>query len=488
MLAVGVLIVAIGATFAMNRIGDDPTTAVGQEPVATEAVPDQEGTAEPEPGTPEPEPDPTAEPEPDPTAEPEPDPTAEPEPDPTQDATSVPVPEPEATPGARATADPDSTPTTTEPPVTEATMGPGPDAAEPTAGASATPPLPDNTATPGATPPPGPGSAPWAQVGDDGTGVHTLYVGTVGGPAREVITRDVPIAISGPVDGRVLAWWREGDSSIIVLVETADGSRTTVARPTDNLGYAASLDPSGRFIYTAPYAGGDRIAGLYRMSVEGGKPERLADGWGASVAVMIWSLDGRWLAISDANGPETVYRILDTRDDTMTIQRGSGIGDAFGFLGDELVGYLARGDGGITKYPLLALDVTTGKVRTVVEGDGGALGVIRPDMQGRPVLAYDMPDQDGQYTVRTTDGSGGSRLLYVSQDDFGAAIFGESGTRSLVKTDLWGGVESPGLVPVFTGGIPYVWPGGPNLEDPQRLMVGMETGEIVAFDVKEGQR
>lgn len=268
----------------------------------------------------------------------------------------------------------------------------------------------------------------------------------------------------------------------MILVNTADGSRITVAHQDGNLGEGASLDPSGRFVYMAPYAGDEQIRSLYRMPVAGGEVERIADGWEANLARMTWSLDGRWLAISGSKGSEVVHRVLDTRDGTLTAHRGSGIGTPIGFLGDELVGYLARGDGGITRYPLLALDVTTGKVRTLVDGDGGALGVVLPDAHGSPVLAYDVPDEDGRYTVRITDRSGASRPLHSSEERWQDAIFGEGETSALVGTGLEGGVESPGFAPVFTGGIPYAWPGGPDYEHPTRTMVGLATGEATMFE------
>lgn len=461
LVVIGVVVIAALVILALSRGFPGRETAfVGQEPAASETVV-----------------------APGPTEAPRTERTAEPDPEPTEEPAQEPGP-------------------TTEPDPTEVTQTREPTDAGPSAPASAPPVVIDPVASLAldatAEPEPipsreapaarGPGEAPWAQVGTDGMGSFTLYVGTVAGQAREVVTRDGWIQTSGPVDGKVLAWWQNGDASTVVLVDTADDSRTTVARPDGNLGEGAALDPSGRFVYMAPYAGDDRIRGLYRMPVEGGELERIADGWEANLARMTWSLDGRWLAISGAKGSEVVHRVLDTRDDTLTAHRGSGIGDPIGFVGDELVGYMARDDGGITKFPLLALDVTTGRVRTVVDGDGGARGAVLPDADGPPVLAYAVPDDRGRYTVRATDGSGSSRLLYSSEDPWVDAFFGEGETSALVRNSLDGGVEAVGFAPVFTGGIPYAWPGGPAYERPTRTMVDLATGEATTFEQRGVQR
>jgi len=155
---------------------------------------------------------------------------------------------------------------------------------------------------------------------------------------------------------------------------------------------------------------------------------------------MTWSLDGRWLAITGTDGTEVEHRILDPRDaeTTKTVHRGTGIGVPVGFICDELVGYLQRGAEDELQYPLLALDLGTDRVRSLVDGYGTYADVL-PTADGSPVLVYDAPDADSPYTLRTTDGSRGSRLLWSSDQDHTDSVMGDFGTNSMVGTDEWRG-------------------------------------------------
>ncbi len=254
------------------------------------------------------------------------------------------------------------------------------------------------------------------------------------------------------------------------------------------IGEGASLDPSGRFIYMTPVVREGRIEGLFRVPVDGGERQRLLGGWDGSVAQMTWSLDGRWLAISGTDGTEVEHRTLDPRDaeTTMTVNRDTGIRIPVGFIGDELIGYLDRGMERERQYPLFALDLRTDRVRTLVDGDGTYADIL-PTADGSPVLVYDQPDVESHYTLRMTDGSGKPSLLWSSDQDHTDSTAGDFGTSSLVCTDDWRGVESPGFVPVFAGGVAYAWPDGPDWSSDQRLMIDMATGEQFPFEAGELQ-
>jgi len=117
---------------------------------------------------------------------------------------------------------------------------------------------------------------------------------------------------------------------------------------------------------------------------------------------------------------------------------GDGIGVPVGFICDELVGYLPRGAEDELQYPLLALDLGTDRVRSLVDGYGTYADVL-PTADGSPVLVYDAPDADSPYTLRTTDGSRGSRLLWSSDQDHTDSVMGDFGTNSMVGTDEWRG-------------------------------------------------
>lgn len=335
----------------------------------------------------------------------------------------------------------------------------------------------------------GPGDAPWAQVGGNvGHASETLYVGTVAGPAREVITKDSDIRVSGPVGGKVLAWWRNGGSTTFVLADTADGTRRTVLREPAVIGMGASLDPTGEFVYLAPVEREGRVEGLFRVPVDGGEREPLLAGWDGDVYYMTWSLDGRWLAITGTDGTEVEHRILDPRDGgTMEVHRGDGIRIPVGFIGDELVGYLDRGPERFRQYPLLALDIRRDRVRSIVDGGYGTWAAILPTADGSPVLVYDQPDAENHYTLWTTDGSGEPSLLWSSDQNHIDATSGDFGTSALVRTSQSQGVESPGFVPVFGHGVAYAYPDGPNWTSDQRVMIDMATGERFPFEAGELQ-
>jgi hypothetical protein len=322
-------------------------------------------------------------------------------------------------------------------------------------------------------------AAAWFQVGDHGDASNTLYVGRLDGRAFEVATnKEGWILASGPVGGKVLAWWETGKETVFILVDTADGSSKELMRIDDSIGYGASLDPSGRYIYWVPAVDDARVRGLFRRPVSGGETEKVLDGWDTDIAVLVWSDDGRWLSIANADGPRTDYRFVDARTGGLAVYHDSGVGDAFGFVGEELVGYESRGDGGELRYPLLALDAVDGTVRTVAEGDGRFAAVI-PDAHGMPRLVYDEPDVTGRYTLRVLEDSAGSALLYTADEGWLEATTGDEFTSQLVRPNWWSAVSAAGWVPVFPGGYAYVWPDAVDRFGESRRLVNLDSGAVV---------
>jgi len=137
-----------------------------------------------------------------------------------------------------------------------------------------------------------------------------LYVGMLDGPTHKVLSTDgVGIHASGPVDGLVIADWREGDRYTIAVFDTTSGERDTLRASESPVGGATlAADGSGYYWYEGEF-GGPFELWFERLDGTGG--QRLVAGIGSTAPVLRQSLDGAWLVSYDWWLDDDPYTVVD---------------------------------------------------------------------------------------------------------------------------------------------------------------------------------
>ncbi len=175
---------------------------------------------------------------------------------------------------------------------------------------------------------------------------------------------------SGPYGGKVLAWSRGEEETIVVLADSGDGSVRELARTPDTLA-AAAVAPDGREWYWVSRREG-QVAGVWRQAVAGGAAEKVLDGWDVESsygdgADLDWALDDSLLVVSSRTTTGHQFRIIDLPSGRVTELLDTGQGQVVGFLGRELVAYPGDSDSELN-FPLIAIDPTDGSMRDLIEG------------------------------------------------------------------------------------------------------------------------
>lgn len=408
------------------------------------------------------------------------DPSASPEPSGSASASASPAPSASPLPSPSAGGSPSASPTTDASPVASPSSEPSPSASHtPSASLPAASPSPLATPSPAPTAPgdetPDLAQAGWYHVenNDDGAS-FTLYVGRLDGRVHEALTAPSGILGSGPVDGKVLAYWRERGETVMVLVDTADGAVTELLRTSDRFGGAA-LHPSGEHWYWSPLTVEDRIDGLWRRPVTGGPAERVMDHeWSGIGAMIDFALDGDRVAVSTFHfGDEGYdYRFLDLASGDVSEVLGTGHRSPLGFLGRELVVYVAdRGDAEI-HLPLIAID-PDGSQRVIVDGEG-TYATIVADAEGSPVLLHDSHETEAYRLYALADGEPEAHLVYEGE---GPSY--EPPAR-MVASGNSQGIEVSGWIGVLPRGVAYIRPDRlDERPDVPRLLVNLADGSII---------
>lgn len=282
----------------------------------------------------------------------------------------------------------------------------------------------------------------------------SLYVGRLDGRTFKVIDSGRPVGargpMAGPVHGMLLTSWVDSNERrSIDLVDTADGSRTTIAA--DNSVTLAAIDPSGTYAYWTTIDDG-KISGLWRRAVSGGPAEKVLAGRDVPGPEINFSLDGKYIAISKWRGQPGAmeanydHAVFDADFHLIgRLQDSPSYGPVVGFLGDRLVVYPHLSDDMPSTFPLFALDIHDWSAQEIVSTADGSAAIV-PDTDGTPRLIFDGHDNQNRYTLRVLDADGSPRVLFVGDapwdDPLQAMVFPSTGRN----------VAAPGWVAVFPQG------------------------------------
>lgn len=305
-------------------------------------------------------------------------------------------------------------------------------------------------------------------------GVARLIAGRLSSRAFEVVTGGQPFG-SGPVDGKVLAWWGEEDEpSRLALVDTDTGAMRPLYERR-NRSLEAALSPDGDTAYWVEQT--RRVRGVFRLRLDGAsEPERIADGWDGLVVSMTWSTDGTTLvlgAFTDTRPGATAvvydYRLLDTVAGTLSDPIDFRGHTVVGLHGDDLIVYAIDPDEIEELGYLASVDVTSGEV-TQLLGPYESSSARIADDAGTPVLVVSTI-HDGRHGIdrMALDGSD-RRPLWTSDESV------DDSSVTLVSSSSRSDVEAPGWVLAAADSIPYP---APDDRPGGRLLVSVADGTVV---------
>jgi hypothetical protein len=269
-----------------------------------------------------------------------------------------------------------------------------------------------------------------------------LYVGRLDGKAYRAVVADGRIAATGPSQGRVLAWWRDGDRSVVVLVDTADGSSRVVLE-SDEVVDSAAFGPDNDFYWISRERDGADNPTVWRSDLVGGNRERLDPSLSGTMAFMTPSDDLQHIAVwSISDDGSRSYQVLDTDRRTMTAIPVDGFGDVIGFLGSQILVYAE--DPTDEGMPIVAISAD-GEARTLAHTQ--FVAAVYRDAEGTEHLVHDSSDH-GRYVVfEQTEDSTAARAMFA----VAVADFFEGAPRLMARH--WGnGIETRGWVPILPGG------------------------------------
>lgn len=314
-----------------------------------------------------------------------------------------------------------------------------------------------------------PEDAPFFQTVTTGTS-KALYVGRLSSRAFEIVggPEVTNVQGSGPVDGRVLAWWMVDGLTRVAMVDTTTGEQDPLFERDADI--EALLSKDGRTVYWVEMVDGD-VRGLFRRAVDGGDRERLADGWDGQVLSMDWSTNAATIVLTGRPaGAEFLqeYRILDVSDGRLRGPLEWHGGNVVGLHDGRLLAYSDPAETGATI--LTSVSVSDGDVTEPI-GLASVYSAIFDD-DGRATLVYDDVAGGNRYSLRALplDGSEGS-LLWESGSSFFAP------EAAMVRPSRWHAVEAPGWVPVFPTQRAYTEPGYEGPTD--RFLVSLADGRVV---------
>jgi hypothetical protein len=298
-----------------------------------------------------------------------------------------------------------------------------------------------------------------------------LYVGTLNGPTYKVLSTDgVGIHASGPVDGRVIADWREGDRYTIAVFDTATGERDTLRVSATPLGGATlSADGSGYYWYEGGFGG---PFDLWSARLDGTDDERLVSDIPSTAPVLRQSLDGAWLVSYDWWLDSDAYTVVDVdRGESWDLTPPTA-NEVLGILGDSLVTYGTTAEE--RSFPLLAVDLRSGAERPVVVGNGSFASVFGPPDD--PQLVWDAYEGDDMLLLASGVGGGSPSTIYR------ATARGAAPAPRMVPAGSVSGVEAAGLVPLFPDAQVYL------PDDPDRILDGILVDPVTSdrYPVRDG--
>ena len=238
---------------------------------------------------------------------------------------------------------------------------------------------------------------------------------------------------AGPFGGTILVGSDDGSRSRLSLVDVARACAWGLGESTDVV-RTATLTPDGTNVLEHRVDRRTRAdLGLWRRSLDGStSAERILPPIAADARFgptwltdLVWSEDGRSLAVQSCAEVACRVRIFDPVDGGVQVVEDPTLGDIVGLAGDRLVAHAAcRG----LPCPLLSRDVRDGS--TVVIDHAAGQAVLSQDADGRPVIVHEVGTAgdvlrvvglDGQDAEALDGDPGGRRLIAGPARSAGAA-------------------------------------------------------------------
>jgi hypothetical protein len=250
-----------------------------------------------------------------------------------------------------------------------------------------------------------------------------LVIGRAGDRVTRVLDLDAESFAAGPFGGTTLIGSDDGRRSRLSLVDTARGCAWPLVASRDVI-RTATLAPDGTALFEFRVARQTRAdLGVWRRALDGSTAAarvlapiaadaRFGPTWTTD---LVWSEDGRTLAVQSCGEISCRVRILNLRDGVIRLVADPALADLVGLDGDRLVAHGAcRG----LPCPLLSMDTVTGSTLTLDPGAGQA--VLSRDADGRTVVVHEV-------------GAGGDDLRVVGLDGRGSYLLdGDPEGRRLV--------------------------------------------------------
>jgi hypothetical protein len=250
-----------------------------------------------------------------------------------------------------------------------------------------------------------------------------LAVGRAGDRGPRLLDLDAESFAVGPVDGTILVGTDDGRRSRLSLIDVARSCAWAVGESLDVI-RTATLAPDGATLFEYRVDRRTRTdLGLWQRRLDGSTepsrvlPPLVADArFGPTwLTDLVWSDDGRSLAVHACGEVACRVRVLDPVIGDVQLIADPDVGDLVGLAGDRLVAHgVCRG----LPCPLLSVDLRDGTA-TVLEHAAGQ-AVLSRDADGRPVVVHEV-------------GAAGRTLLIVGLDgQHPEAMDGDPDGRRLV--------------------------------------------------------
>jgi hypothetical protein len=307
----------------------------------------------------------------------------------------------------------------------------------------------------------------------DDAGVLTgqrLIVGRGDGAPGSTLDLDPESFAAGPFGAAVLVGSDDGARSTLSLLDVHAGCDWTLGTATDVV-RRATLSPAGDAVFEVRVVRSTRAdLGVWRRPLDGGPARRIVDPIAADARFgrtwsteLVWSLDGRSLAVQSCGEIACRTRVLDEVTGGLRTIADPALGELVGVVGDRLV---VRGACRGLPCPLLSVGLDGGAPVTLEAAAG--LAVLAADAAGGPARVVYETDASGRaLRTVTLDGRGRTEPVPLPVD------------RRLVA----GPARSGGAVTIAPGWTVLSADGRIPTDGPRRTTVRRATdGQTAAFE------